>query len=97
MKMIKVMSKKLVRKAIDMIRDLAEESYEYEDDDEEAKPEKLEDEHQEETEKDEEEEEKEDTDEVDKYDIFWKNFGKNIKLGVIEDSGNRMKLAKLLR
>jgi heat shock protein 90kDa beta len=34
MKMIKVMSKKLVRKTIDMIRDLAEESYEYEDDDE---------------------------------------------------------------
>jgi heat shock protein beta len=79
-----------------MIRDLAEESYEYEDEDEEAKPEKHEDEGQEETEKDE-DEEKEDTDEVDKYDIFWKNFGKNIKLGVIEDSGNRMKLAKLLR
>lgn len=31
MKMIKVMSKKLVRKTIDMINDLAEESYEYED------------------------------------------------------------------
>lgn len=50
---------------------------------------------------DEEEEYEEDSDdeddEVDKYDIFWKNFGKNIKLGVIEDSGNRMKLAKLLR
>ena len=29
--MIKVMSKKIVRKAIDMIQDLAEESYEYED------------------------------------------------------------------
>lgn len=35
--------------------------------------------------------------EEDKYEIFWKNFGKNIKLGVIEDSANRMKLAKLLR
>jgi hypothetical protein len=29
--MIKVMSKKLVRKAIEMIKDLAEESYEFED------------------------------------------------------------------
>lgn len=36
-------------------------------------------------------------DEEDKYEIFWNNFGKNIKLGVIEDQSNRMKLAKLLR
>ena len=31
MKMIKVMSKKLVRKTIDMIQDIADQSYEYED------------------------------------------------------------------
>jgi len=100
MKMIKVMSKKLVRKAIDMIRDLAEESYEYEDEEEEADKDKKEDESQDEKQEEEkksEDEEKKEEDEVDKYDIFWKNFGKNIKLGVIEDSGNRMKLAKLLR
>ena len=36
MKMIKVMSKKLVRKTIDMLNDLAEESYEYEDEDDES-------------------------------------------------------------
>ncbi len=48
-------------------------------------------------EKTEEDEEKKEEDEEDKYEVFWKNYGKNIKLGVIEDSSNRMKLAKLLR
>merc|ERR1719421_2474888 len=36
-------------------------------------------------------------DKVDKYMDFWKEFGKNIKLGLIEDSSNRTKLSKLLR
>lgn len=101
MKMIKVMSKKLVRKAIEMIRELAEESdYEYVDDtdeeltevDESAAKEETEAEAEETAEQTSTEEEQED-----KYEIFWKNFGKSIKLGVIEDSSNRMKLAKLLR
>jgi heat shock protein beta len=93
MKMIKVMSKKLVRKTIDMINDLAEESYEYED--EEDKEDKDKETEEQEVEQTEEKETKEE--EEDKYEIFWKNYGKSIKLGVIEDSSNRMKLAKLLR
>jgi len=31
------------------------------------------------------------------YDLFWKEYGTNIKLGVIEDTTNRNRLAKLLR
>jgi len=92
--MIKVMSKKIVRKAIDMIQDLAEESYEYEDEkeSEENEVDKSSNEGG-----DEESSKKTDEDEEDKYEVFWKNYGKNIKLGVIEDSSNRNKLAKLLR
>merc|ERR1712066_473260 len=56
-KLLKVIKKKLVRKALDMIK-------------------KLDD---------------------DAYDKFWANFGTSVKLGVIEDSGNRNRLAKLLR
>lgn len=33
----------------------------------------------------------------DEFKVFWDNFGTSIKLGVIEDSGNRNRLAKLLR
>merc|ERR1719240_2515558 len=33
----------------------------------------------------------------DPYVAFWEAFGKNIKLGLIEDSSNRTKLSKLLR
>lgn len=91
MKMIKVMSKKLVRKTIDMLTELAEQSYEYEDEDQQ-------DDHDDnEAQNDEAPQDSEDEDDEDKYDVFWSNFGKNIKLGVIEDSSNRNKLAKLLR
>lgn len=101
LKMIKVMSKKLVRKAIDMIRQIAEDEEEEEEGDEYEYEDEFEtDEEVEDVEEGEEGEEGEDgekKEEETKYEKFWKSFGKNIKLGVIEDTPNRTKLSKLLR
>jgi heat shock protein beta len=101
--MIKVMSKKLIRKTIEMLRKIAED----EDEDQEEWDEYEEGEFEEYTEDDgdefdEPEEASAPTEEGEKpetsrYDSLWANFGKNIKLGVIEDASNRSKLAKLLR
>merc|ERR1712157_453488 len=87
-KVMKVIGKKITRKALDLLRKLAEEenpSEEDEDlDDDEETEEKSEDESEEE-------------ENPMKYSKFWEQFGKSIKLGVIEDSKNRKKLLNLLR
>jgi heat shock protein beta len=56
-KLLKVIKKKLVRKALDMLKKISPED----------------------------------------YINFWKEYGTNIKLGIIEDTANRTRLAKLLR
>ena len=56
-KLLKVIKKKLVRKALDMLKKIS----------------------------------------ADDYTAFWKEYGTNIKLGIIEDTANRTRLAKLLR
>ena len=60
-KVLSIINKRLVRKSLDMIRDIAE------DEDES------------------------------KYILFWNNFGKYLKVGIIEDDRNKKDIAPLLR
>ncbi|XP_021755293.1 endoplasmin homolog [Chenopodium quinoa] len=77
---LKTIKKKLIRKALDMIRKIAEEDPDENDG------------------KDKKDVEKSDDDEKKgQYTKFWNEFGKSVKLGIIEDATNRNRLAKLLR
>ena len=60
-KVLSIINKRLVRKSLDMIRDIA-------DDEDESK-----------------------------YILFWNNFGKYLKVGIIEDDRNKKDIAPLLR
>merc|ERR1719261_752524 len=89
-KVLKVIGKKMTRKALAMIKALADaEKKDDEDEDGEKEEEKDEDDESKAVEGEEEEESK--------YTKFWKAFGKYIKMGLIEDAANRTRLAKLLR
>ncbi|KAF9622771.1 hypothetical protein IFM89_034006 [Coptis chinensis] len=77
---LKTIKKKLIRKALDMIRRIAEE-----DPDESNDKEKTDVEASDKDEK------------KGQYTKFWNEFGKSVKLGIIEDASNRNRLAKLLR
>jgi len=84
-KILKVMGKKLVRKALEMIKKLADDQTRAKaasDGDKASKDEAG---------------EELSPGAATAYDKFWAAFGKAIKLGIIEDSTNRSKLAKLLR
>ncbi|KAF9683153.1 hypothetical protein SADUNF_Sadunf05G0182900 [Salix dunnii] len=78
---LKTIKKKLIRKALDMIRKIADEDPdEANDKDKKADVENS-----------------SDDEKKGQYAKFWNEFGKSIKLGIIEDSVNRNRLAKLLR
>jgi heat shock protein 90kDa beta len=91
-KTLDIIRRKLVRKALEMMKSLVKQDEEATEEKEEATEEKEE---AGEGEKKEGEVKKEVASGA--YMKFWKLYGKSIKLGVIEDSSNRARLAKLLR
>merc|ERR1719399_489229 len=92
-KIMKVISKKLVRKILELMKKLAKEEDSGDDEEDEEK----EDEEGEEKEKKDEEEKKDKKDEESGWSKFYKEFAKNLKMGCYEDDSNRSKLSKLLR
>merc|ERR1711937_222596 len=93
MGIMKVISKKLVRKVLELMKRLAKEddTGETDDEDDDEKEEK------EEKEDDEEKEEKKDKEEETMWYKFYKEFAKNLKMGCYDDDSNRSKISKLLR
>merc|ERR1712056_60923 len=91
-KIMKVISKKLVRKILELMKKLAKEEESGDDDEDEEKEDG-----EEKEEKDEAEEKKDKKDEEGTWTKFWKEFNKNLKMGCYEDDSNRSKLSKLLR
>jgi heat shock protein 90kDa beta len=75
---LKVIKKKLVRKTLDMIKKIADDS------NKEAEAAAA-------------EGGAEEADKKSKYDKFYDQFGKSIRMGVLDDSDNRNRLSKLLR
>merc|ERR1711959_223494 len=92
-KIMKVISKKLVRKILELMKKLAKE----EDSGDEDEDEEKEDKEDEEEEKEKKEEKKDKKDEESGWAKFYKEFAKNLKMGCYEDDSNRSKLSKLLR
>merc|ERR1712070_840195 len=87
-KIMKVISKKLVRKILELMKKLAKEEDAGDDEEDEEEGE----------EKEKKEEEKKDKkDEESGWSKFYKEFAKNLKMGCYEDDSNRSKLSKLLR
>merc|ERR1719164_156464 len=86
-KIMKVISKKLVRKVLELMKKLAKEEESGDDEDEEKEDE-------EESSK---EAKKEKSDDDSSWSKFYKEFNKNLKMGCYEDDSNRSKLSKLLR
>ena len=96
-KVLKVMGKKIVRKAIEMIKKLAEEGEVKEAAEEKAEQTEQAEATEATTETTTETTETKTEEDNANYIELWEQFGKSLKIGVIEDSANRNKLARLLR
>merc|ERR1712061_435859 len=95
-KIMKVISKKLVRKVLELMKKLAKEEEGEDGDEEKEDGDDEKKEAKEEEKADEEKKDKKDDDEK-SWMKFWKEFNKNLKMGCYEDDSNRSKLSKLLR
>merc|ERR1711970_775476 len=89
-KIMKVISKKLVRKVLELMKKLAKEEDSGEDEEDEEKEDG-----EDKEEKEEKEEKSDKKDEEGTWTKFWKEFNKNLKMGCYEDDSNRSKLSKL--
>merc|ERR1711979_188969 len=96
-KIMKVISKKLVRKVLELMKKLAKEDDSGDEDDEEKDDEEEKEEKKDDEKKDEGEEKKDKKDEESTWAKFYKEFNKNSKMGCYEDDSNRSKISKLLR
>merc|ERR1711979_180544 len=96
-KIMKVISKKLVRKVLELMKKLAKEDDSGDDDDEEKDDEEEKEEKKDDEKKAEGEEKKDKKDEESTWAKFYKEFNKNLKMGCYEDDSNRSKISKLLR
>merc|ERR1712084_172808 len=96
-KIMKVISKKLVRKVLELMKKLAKEDDAGDDDDEEKDDEEEKEEKKDDEKKEDAEEKKDKKDEESTWAKFYKEFNKNLKVGCYEDDSNRSKISKLLR
>merc|ERR1712194_25175 len=103
-KIMKVISKKLIRKVLELLKKLSKESEDKEDDEEEeessdaaAAGEGEEGDKEAAKEKKEKKAKSSKDGEESTYAKFYKEFGKNLKMGCYEDDSNRSKISKLLR
>merc|ERR1712190_563977 len=96
-KIMKVISKKLVRKVLELMKKLAKEDDSGDDDDEEKDDEEEKEEKKDDEKKEDGEEKKDKKDEESTWAKFYKEFNKNLKMGCYEDDSNRSKISKLLR